>query len=111
MATRWASARRSASAPRKCTPGAPWASASCAATSGWCGARARSGRLQTLLGTGVVVAVSASQGHTMSKVNREAIRLIAGVGVEGDAHAGATVKHRSRVAKDATRPNLRQVHL
>jgi MOSC domain-containing protein YiiM len=58
-----------------------------------------------------VVAVSASQGHMISKVNREAIRLIAGVGVEGDAHAGATVKHRSRVAKDATRPNLRQVHL
>jgi MOSC domain-containing protein YiiM len=39
------------------------------------------------------------------------IRLLAGLGVEGDAHLGATVKHRSRVARDPSRPNLRQVHL
>jgi MOSC domain-containing protein YiiM len=39
------------------------------------------------------------------------IRLIEGLGVEGDAHAGITVKHRSRVARDPTQPNLRQVHL
>src|SRR5262245_1135407 len=39
------------------------------------------------------------------------IRLTAGLGVEGDAHAGATVKHRSRVERDPTKPNLRQVHL
>jgi MOSC domain-containing protein YiiM len=39
------------------------------------------------------------------------IRLIAGIGVEGDAHAGVTVKHRSRVARDPTQPNLRQLHL
>ena len=36
---------------------------------------------------------------------------MAGLGVEGDAHAGVTVKHRSRIAKDPTQPNLRQVHL
>jgi MOSC domain-containing protein YiiM len=60
---------------------------------------------------GVVVAVSRSSKHTFSKPNQQAIRLLAGLGVDGDAHSGATVKHRSRVAKDASRPNLRQVHL
>jgi MOSC domain-containing protein YiiM len=58
-----------------------------------------------------VVAVSRSAAHTFSKPNEPSIRLIAGIGVEGDAHAGATVKHKSRVARDATQPNLRQVHL
>lgn len=58
-----------------------------------------------------VVAVSVSGTHTMSKPNVERIRLIEGLGVEGDAHAGVTVKHRSRVARDPTQPNLRQVHL
>src|SRR5215468_7763457 len=47
----------------------------------------------------------------MSKGPETAIRLVAGLGVEGDAHAGATVRHRSRVARDPTQPNLRQVHL
>ena len=61
--------------------------------------------------TGVVTAVSVSATHTMSKPNAETIRLVAGLGVEGDAHAGKTVKHRSRVAHDPTQPNLRQVHL
>jgi MOSC domain-containing protein YiiM len=37
--------------------------------------------------------------------------VVAGLGVEGDVHAGVTVKHRSRVAQDPTQPNLRQVHL
>ncbi len=60
---------------------------------------------------GVVEAVSQSPKHTMGKRNREAIRLVAGLGVEGDAHAGETVKHRSRVARDPSQPNLRQVHL
>lgn len=59
----------------------------------------------------VVVAVSSSPSHSMSKPNQLFIRLVAGVGVEGDAHAGSTVKHRSRVARDPTQPNLRQVHL
>jgi MOSC domain-containing protein YiiM len=58
-----------------------------------------------------VSAVCASPTHSMSKPNRTSIRLIEGTGVEGDAHAGATVKHRSRVRRDSTQPNLRQVHL
>lgn len=47
----------------------------------------------------------------MAKQRQERIALLAGIGVEGDAHAGATVRHRSRVRRDATQPNLRQVHL
>ncbi|HEV2189056.1 MAG TPA: MOSC domain-containing protein [Stellaceae bacterium] len=58
-----------------------------------------------------VVAVSRSPGHSFSKPNQGSIRLLQGLGVEGDAHMGVTVKHRSRVAKDPTVPNLRQVHL
>lgn len=58
-----------------------------------------------------VVAVHRSATHTFSKNSEPAIRLIEGLGVEGDAHAGVTVKHRSRVARDPTQPNLRQVHL
>jgi len=60
---------------------------------------------------GVVVALSASAGHTMSKQCRAALVLVAGLGVLGDAHAGERVKHRSRVARDPSQPNLRQVHL
>jgi MOSC domain-containing protein YiiM len=60
---------------------------------------------------GTVIAVSRSSGHTMSKPTQDSIRLLKGLGVEGDAHMGTTVKHRSRVAKDPTAPNLRQVHL
>lgn len=59
----------------------------------------------------MVVAVSASAGHTMAKAGRPGIRLVAGLGVEGDAHLGRTVQHRSRVRRDPTQPNLRQVHL
>jgi MOSC domain-containing protein YiiM len=47
----------------------------------------------------------------MSKPTQRSIRLLAGLGVEGDAHLGATVKHRSRVRRDPSQPNLRQVHL
>jgi MOSC domain-containing protein YiiM len=60
---------------------------------------------------GIVIAVAVSPTHTMSKPRALSIRLVAGLGVEGDAHAGTTVKHRSRVARDPTTPNLRQVHL
>jgi MOSC domain-containing protein YiiM len=60
---------------------------------------------------GATVAVSLSPTHTFSKATAETIRLVAGLGVEGDAHAGVTVKHRSRVAVDPSQPNLRQVHL
>ena len=60
---------------------------------------------------GLVEAVHRSASHTMKKPGQLSIRLQAGLGVEGDAHQGTTVKHRSRVAKDPTQPNLRQVHL
>ena len=59
----------------------------------------------------IVTAVSLSAKHTLVKSNRDSIRLVAGLGVDGDAHQGATVKHRSRVARDPSQPNLRQVHL
>jgi MOSC domain-containing protein YiiM len=61
--------------------------------------------------TGIVLALASSAGHDFSKQAAPELRLLAGLGVEGDAHQGATVKHRSRVAADPTRPNLRQVHL
>jgi MOSC domain-containing protein YiiM len=60
---------------------------------------------------GVVTAVSRSATHTFSKPNQNSIRLLTGLGVEGDAHLGETVRHSSRVASDPTQPNLRQVHL
>jgi len=60
---------------------------------------------------GTVTAVSRSATHTLVKPNHDSIKLMAGLGVEGDAHHGITVKHRSRVARDPTQPNLRQVHL
>ena len=58
-----------------------------------------------------VIAVNRSPTHTFSKVLQPKIALLAGLGVEGDAHAGATVRHRYRVRKDPTAPNLCQVHL
>lgn len=60
---------------------------------------------------GVVVAVFRSATHTLRKLNAASIRLVTGLGVEGDAHLGKTVQHRSRVARDPSQPNLRQVHL
>lgn len=60
---------------------------------------------------GTIVAIARNEGHRFSKPILPAIRLLAGLGVEGDAHCGETVKHRSRVAVDPTQPNLRQVHL
>jgi MOSC domain-containing protein YiiM len=61
--------------------------------------------------SGVVVGVHRSGDYTFSKPSASSILLIAGVGVEGDAHAGASVKHRSRVRANPDQPNLRQVHL
>jgi len=61
--------------------------------------------------TARITAVSLSPRHKFSKANALSIRLLAGLGVEGDAHMGVTVKHRSRVAKTPEAPNLRQVHL
>ncbi len=60
---------------------------------------------------GLVVSVSRRDTHDFSKPTEASIRLIEGIGVEGDAHAGATVQHRSRVARDPSQANLRQVHL
>jgi MOSC domain len=60
---------------------------------------------------GVVIAVSLDAGHAFSKLEQTSITLLAGLGVAGDAHAGPTVQHRSRVARDPSAPNLRQVHL
>jgi MOSC domain-containing protein YiiM len=59
----------------------------------------------------VVVAVSRNGTYAFSKPVRDRIRLLAGLGVEGDAHAGTTVQHRGRVRADPSQPNLRQVHL
>lgn len=61
--------------------------------------------------TGTVISVSADAEHHFSKPARDAIVLLKGLGVEGDAHVGTTVQHQSLVAKDPTQPNLRQVHL
>ncbi len=58
-----------------------------------------------------VLALFARKAHRLAKDPQLSIRLMTGEGVAGDAHCGVTVKHRSRVAKDPTHPNLRQVHL
>jgi MOSC domain-containing protein YiiM len=60
---------------------------------------------------GVVTSVNLNARHSFSKTSQISVTLQKGLGVLGDAHMGATVKHRSRVAKDPTQPNLRQVHL
>lgn len=62
-------------------------------------------------GRASVFAVSLSAKHSFSKYTQNTIRLIAGIGVEGDAHAGKTVKHRYFAKQDPTRPNILQVHL
>ena len=61
--------------------------------------------------SGVVTAVSRSREHAVPKSKEESIRLLTGLGVEGDAHMGETIQHSSRVARDRSQPNLRQVHL
>ena len=61
--------------------------------------------------TGHVIALHRSAGHNFSKQVETSLTLLQGLGIEGDAHMGATVKHRSRVAADPNQPNLRQVHL
>ena len=65
----------------------------------------------TATATARVVAVAASRQHRFSKQTAPVIRLIEGLGVEGDAHLGATDQHRSHARRDPTRTNLRQVHL
>src|SRR5437870_7128360 len=61
--------------------------------------------------TGVVAGVCRSPTHSLTKPMADKIRLLAGLGVDGDAHMGATVKHLSRILKFGNAPNLRQVHL
>ncbi len=61
--------------------------------------------------TASVLAVHRSDRHGFSKPQVARIVLLAGLGVEGDTHSGVTVQHRSRVARDPTQPNQRQVHL
>lgn len=61
--------------------------------------------------TGTIIALARDAKHRFSKQPEQGLVLLAGLGVEGDAHAGRTVKHRSRVAQDPSQPNLRQVHL
>jgi MOSC domain-containing protein YiiM len=58
-----------------------------------------------------VISVAKHHAHEFSKLSVPSIKLVTGLGVDGDAHSGVTVKHRSRVARDPTQPNLRQVHL
>ncbi len=57
------------------------------------------------------MSVSLSEDHNFSKKTCSRITLLKGLGVEGDAHCGAKVQHRSRVAKNPDQPNLRQIHL
>ena len=59
----------------------------------------------------VITSVNRSLAHSFSKPAEACIRLLAGLGVKGDAHSGTTVRHRSRVARNTAAPNLRQVHL
>lgn len=60
---------------------------------------------------GIIIAVSRSADYTFSKPNETSIRLLAGLGVEGDIHSGEKVKHRIRILRTPNQPNLRQVHL
>ncbi len=58
-----------------------------------------------------IIGLHLSGTHSFSKQAQKKLSLVEGIGVEGDAHAGVTVKHRSRVARNPNQPNLRQVHL
>jgi MOSC domain-containing protein YiiM len=62
-------------------------------------------------GQGEVIAVHSKRSHGVNKKSQLFIRLLAGQGVEGDAHCGERVKHRSRARFNPSLPNLRQVHL
>ncbi|MBF9002955.1 MOSC domain-containing protein [Vibrio nitrifigilis] len=58
-----------------------------------------------------VVSLSKDSEHRFSKETCDSLTFLKGLGIEGDAHCGDTVKHRSRVKADPSQPNLRQVHL
>ncbi len=61
--------------------------------------------------TAVVRALHRSSEYTFTKDTCDSLELLAGLGVAGDVHSGAAVRHRSRIERDPTQPNLRQVHL
>ena len=100
VAADWDNPCRPRRPPRR--PGCP--------SPGWGSPGCRSSRRRRPM-DGRVTAVSRSATHTLTKPAHGSIRLLTGLGVEGDAHQGETVKHRSRVARDPSQPNLRQVHL
>ena len=58
-----------------------------------------------------IIGLASDGAHRFSKQPCGAVTLRAGLGVEGDAHAGRLVQHLSRMAKDPGAANLRQVHL
>ena len=60
---------------------------------------------------GRVTAVSSNGTYSFSKPTRESVTLLAGLGVEGDVHAGETIRHQFRMTYEPDLPNLRQVHL
>jgi MOSC domain-containing protein YiiM len=60
---------------------------------------------------GNVVAVASDRRHRFSKPTQDHIVLVEGHGIEGDAHAGAFVRHRYLAHRHPRLPNLRQVHL
>ena len=60
---------------------------------------------------GTVIGVFRKEDYSFSKDAQEELTVVKGKGVEGDAHFGELVKHRSRVARNPNQPNLRQVHL
>jgi MOSC domain-containing protein YiiM len=62
-------------------------------------------------GGAAVAAVSLAAQHGFAKQPQRSIRLLTGLGVEGDAHCGVTTQHLYRVRRDPTQPNLCQVHL
>ena len=58
-----------------------------------------------------IIGLASDGAHRFAKQPCGAVTLRAGLGVEGDAHAGRLVQHLSRMAKDPGAANLRQVHL
>ena len=58
-----------------------------------------------------VLSVHLSPEHGFSKTSQPSIKLLKGLGVEGDCHLGTTTQHLWRLKSHASEPNLRQVHL
>lgn len=58
-----------------------------------------------------IEAVSLSPKHGFSKQPQASIRLLSGLGVQGDAHCGATIQHVYLKRRNPDAPNRMQVHL